>query len=824
MIRRPAAVVVSALVLLALAFSGPSPAQTTQRPPARPEVAAAISRLAAAADSPVRTTISPTTGLVSHVGTSRSGALRGRVPASEPAETRARAFLDDFFLPAFGIASSSDLALVRDSRGPDEVGMEHVRFVQTHRGVPVTGGELTVHLRGADLVSILGKTLPDLEGIDVVPAVAPDEALATVEEMIERRFGVADPTLSEPRLELLNAGLLEGRAERTRLAWFVEAQGPELREYVWIDAQRGVRLLQFSQLTDARNRMVYDADSLDVALGTLRRSEGQGPYDDGAGGLDGGDDVNDAYDYSGDTYDYFFDEHGRDSYDDAGATLISRVRYCPTGDCPYANAFWDGSKMTYGQGFAAADDVAAHELTHAVTEYTANLFYYQQSGALNESFSDIFGEAVDLLNGSGDDTPGVRWLLGEDVPGFGAIRDMEDPTVFGDPGKLSDSTQFVCDPNFDAGGVHFNSGVPNRAFSLMVDGGTYNGETVSAIGLTKAGRIQYRTLAHYLSSSSNFTDNYDALNQSCQDLVGTAGITDADCTEVMQALDAVEMSDTWPCTAPITRVEPPPLCAPAEAPSIVYSQDFESDPLPACPSTGLPTAWCTEGPTSSLGPFATSGVKSAWGFNRPVVSEFSFSQTVPGALPANARLQFNHSTGFETTVGLPTFYWDGGQIQTSTNGGGIWSDAGGLITAGLGYGGTVDDCCGNPFGNELAFVAHSYGYTASQIDLSSFAGTNGFQFRFVVGTDSTFDDYGWFVDDVRVFTCAECAVDRVLDSSYSGTASSYKAANSIVAGDGFQVGLAEDVSFEAGDFVALQDGFSVNGGTFSVKVTPGLCD
>jgi len=117
--------------------------------------------------------------------------------------------------------------------------------------------------------------------------------------------------------------------------------------------------------------------------------------------------------------------------------------------------------MVYGDGFPAADDVDAHELTHAVTEFTANLFYYMQSGALNESYSDIFGEAVNLGNGSGTDTPVVRWQMGEDVPGFGAIRDMMDPTLFGDTGKMSDSGQFVRDdPGSDQGGVHSISGVP----------------------------------------------------------------------------------------------------------------------------------------------------------------------------------------------------------------------------------------------------------------------------------------------------------------------------------------------------------------------------
>ena len=87
-------------------------------------------------------------------------------------------------------------------------------------------------------------------------------------------------------------------------------------------------------------------------------------------------------------------------------------------ECPYQNAFWNGTQMVYGEDFSLADDVDAHELTHAVTEKSASLAYYMQSGALNESFSDIFGETVDLTNGAGTDTAAVRWQLGEDLPGM----------------------------------------------------------------------------------------------------------------------------------------------------------------------------------------------------------------------------------------------------------------------------------------------------------------------------------------------------------------------------------------------------------------------
>ena len=116
-------------------------------------------------------------------------------------------------------------------------------------------------------------------------------------------------------------------------------------------------------------------------------------------------DVEPAFAFAGETYDFYFTRFGRDSLDGAGLPLKSTVDYCdPSDACPLQNAFWDGAQMAYGDGFASADDVVGHELTHGVTEFSSHLFYYFQSGAINESLSDVFGEFVDQTNGVGDDT------------------------------------------------------------------------------------------------------------------------------------------------------------------------------------------------------------------------------------------------------------------------------------------------------------------------------------------------------------------------------------------------------------------------------------
>jgi bacillolysin len=776
-----------------------------------------IDALSAAAAAPVDASVSPRTGLVTFLSTSPGAPI----PLSEAArggsaEARARDFLARWG-DLFGFAGQPELLTERVSP-VDRVGMEHVRFRQLHRGVPVTGGELTVHLRGDAVVAAHARTLADaaLAGISTTPTLQPAASAARVLAALER-VGIAteELELSTPRLEILDRGHLGGPPLPPRLVWFVEARRIDLREYVWIDAQSGTVALRFSQLTDAKDREIYDADDpgdavYDELPGDLVRQEGDAATGD--------PDADDAYAFSGDTYDFFFDELGRDSFDGAGGTIISTVHFCPSvADCPYANAFWNGEQMVYGDGFPAADDVDAHELAHAVTEYTANLFYYMQSGALNESYSDVFGETVDLTNGAGTDTAGARWLLGEDVPVFGAIRDMEDPTVFGDPGKLSDA-QFVCQtPGGDGGGVHSNSGVPNRAYSLMADGGSYNGQTVIGIGLTKAAKIQYRALSEYLLSSSGFADNDAALRQSCADLVGTDGITAGDCAEVGKALDAVEMSDPWPCGAPAAA----PVCD-AGSPADLFYDDFEELAGATVNNPALLSDWTHQVIAGGghwsfccIGVFATGGTGNLWGYNVSGTRDSALAMSSDVTLPADAFLHFRHSHGFED-AGAATF-WDGGVIEYSTNGGSTWNDAGGLIDAGDAYGGTISTGDTNPLGGRSAFVADSFGYTATRLALGNLGGED-FRFRFRIGTDSIVDDYGWFVDDFRIYTCGEaCGVaDLVLSTGTVVGVEEETACESITAGGAYGVGATGDLTLTA-PTVVLTDGFSVaSGGKLTV--------
>jgi bacillolysin len=229
----------------------------------------------------------------------------------------------------------------------------------------------------------------------------------------------------------------------------------------------------------AKNRTIYDANG-STTSGSFLRGEG--------GPATGDRDADNAYDFTGATYDYYASTFGRDSYDGAGAELVSFVHY----GVGYENAFWDGFEMVYGDGFAV-NDVTAHELTHAVTEHTAALEYADQPGALNESLSDQAGWDVD----PGDST------MGEDLP-VGAVRDLRNPGAHGQPASAAG---YVCTTT-DNGGVHVNDGIPNKVYANLVD----------AFGRGPAQQIRYRAQTTYLGPNATFADARAAEEQAAADL------------------------------------------------------------------------------------------------------------------------------------------------------------------------------------------------------------------------------------------------------------------------------------------------------------------
>jgi Zn-dependent metalloprotease len=254
--------------------------------------------------------------------------------------------------------------------------------------------------------------------------------------------------------------------------------------------------------TGEKRRTVYDAKHRTRLPGTRVRSEGAPPSQDVA--------VNEAYDGAGATYDFYFEVFGRNSIDGNGMRLDSTVHYSRN----YDNAFWNGSQMVYGDGdgeifqrFTKSIDVIGHELTHGVTQFTANLEYQDQPGALNESMSDVFGSLVKqrVLNQTAEQ---ADWLIGEglftaNVKGV-ALRSMKAPgTAYDDPVLGKDPQPAHMDNLYkgtqDNGGVHINSGIPNHAFYLAAT-------EIGGYAWEKAGKIWYTALTTRLKSGSNFAD------------------------------------------------------------------------------------------------------------------------------------------------------------------------------------------------------------------------------------------------------------------------------------------------------------------------------
>ena len=242
----------------------------------------------------------------------------------------------------------------------------------------------------------------------------------------------------------------------------------------------------------------------------------------------------DAHYYAGVTYDYYKATFNRNSFDNNGAALKSTVHYSRN----YNNAFWNGSQMVYGDGdgvtfipLSGGLDVIGHELTHAVTERSSNLTYSNESGALNEAISDIFGTLVEFYDNRNPD-----FEIGEDIytPGTpnDALRSMSDPTKYGDPDNYANRYTGTS----DNGGVHTNSGIINKAAYLITQGGTAYGVTVTGIGNAKLGAIFYRANTTYFTSSTNFSQARAGLVQAAKDLYGA---TSAEVTTVNNAFDAV---------------------------------------------------------------------------------------------------------------------------------------------------------------------------------------------------------------------------------------------------------------------------------------------
>jgi Zn-dependent metalloprotease len=415
----------------------------------------------------------------------------------------------------------------------DEFGEAHVRLAQTLNNIQVFSGDAIIHLSPDGVFnSMTDKLVRDIQ-VDTAPALLADEAIdiaiATAGGS-DRITGVRGAELHILRHE--GADFLTYRVQLDSFPTHGEPAMPE----VFVDAHRGDVVWQYNALTTQRDRKTYDANSRNRLPGSLARTEAQGATGDWVVDL--------AHDNAGLTYDFYASVLGRDGFDGSGGTITSTVHYQRN----YVNAFWNGTQMVYGDGDGTTAsplvvlDVVGHELTHAVTNHTSNLVYSNESGALNEAMSDIFGAAIEAYRDGA--VSGNTWMIGEEcwtpnVPDD-ALRYMNDPTRGGDydyyPTRYTGTS--------DNGGVHWNSGIANLAFYLMVSGGTHPRDKTSNVvpaldantydSLMMGANIFYRANTTCLTSGSTFMDARGCTQDAASALYGATAVA-----AVSAAWDAV---------------------------------------------------------------------------------------------------------------------------------------------------------------------------------------------------------------------------------------------------------------------------------------------
>ena len=464
----------------------------------------------------------------------------------------------------------------------------HERADQYYRGVRVFGADVARQLRGGVTESVFGTIY---QGIDIDPSPAIDGARARA--LLTARLGLGEEPNVQPELVVLplDTGTYV-------LAWRIRVVARRDTRQYFVDARSGAPLLDFSDrqtqsavgratgvLGDTKKISVRSASGVFQAADDLRppsiqtndmqgnpvrtdnfllgrvfltpsdlASDSDNDWSDAAAA--------DAHIYAGYTYDYYFKRFGRHGLNDADIrvqTLVHPVRrtdfnlYIDTYEDFFLNAFYDGGGViVLGEGlpggvtlggqtwdyFAGGLDIVAHELTHGVTDYTSRLIYRNESGALNEAFSDIMGTSVEFFfQPSGSGVLKADYQVGEDVVRPGGIRSMSDPGSFGDPDHYS--KRFTG--TGDNGGVHANSTIPSHAFFLAVEGGTNRTSGQSVQGVGSAGREQiekvfYRAFTQLMPANATFATARATTIQAARDLYGAGGAVER---AVSQAWTAV---------------------------------------------------------------------------------------------------------------------------------------------------------------------------------------------------------------------------------------------------------------------------------------------
>jgi bacillolysin len=465
----------------------------------------------------------------------------------------------------FKLDESTTFDLLR--KDDDNLGHVHYRYQQNFNGMPIKGADFIVHTKNNMVYSVNGHVIDHMQQ-GPLNRMSEENALNKVLAHVDAEAYRWESPAEEKQLQyetkdskatyypegelIFMTGGSEFGAKNYRLCWKfnIYASAPLFRGDVFIDAATGeiVFVEEHIHHADANGTaqtaysgsqaIVTDTFGGGFRLREAGRGNGIETWDMNEGTNYGNavdfvdtdnnwNNVNaeqdevatDAHWGAEMTYDYFLQEHSRNSIDDAGFALYSYVHY----DAAYANAFWDGQRMTYGDGNGAwspltALDIAGHEIGHGLTTFSANLVYQDESGALNESFSDIFGTAIEWFAKPAT----ANWALGEDIGS--PLRNLQNPNTYGDPDTYF-GTNWAPLGGPDNGGVHTNSGVQNKWYYILSEGETGtndNGDSyaVSGVGMINASAIAFRNLTVYLTTNSTFADARFYGIQSAQDLFG----------------------------------------------------------------------------------------------------------------------------------------------------------------------------------------------------------------------------------------------------------------------------------------------------------------
>ena len=501
---------------------------------------------------------------------------------------------------AQGASPGERLTVKSITHDPD--GSTHVRYERTYNGLRVVGGDFVTHksasgaLKGTDWNVRQHVAVPS-----TTPTISAAAAKATgAKSLAANRIKVTGASRDE--LVVFN-GPIGPRLAYDVLTEGVHADQTPSRVHTIVDAQTGAVLTSSEQIAEGSGNGIYTGSvSIGTTSGfTLKDTTGNYTTDMKNGTSGTGTTFTDADDIWGNgsntsrqsaavdahygaekTYDYYNTQLGRAGIWGNGTGARSRVHYGNN----YNNAFWDGTQMTYGDGASNAKpltelDVAGHEMSHGVTENTANLDYgnpaaglYKESGGLNESTSDIFGTAVEWYAGNAKDTP--DYLIGEmiDLRGNGTpLRYMDKPSKDGSSLDCYSASTISVDPHYSSGPLnHWYYLLSEGSGAKTINGVSYNSTTcggapaVTGITHQKAEKIWYRTLSVYLTSSSGYKQARDGAIQAAIDLYGASS---TECAQTQAAFNAITVPvGTKSCTG--TTPPPPPA-------SSLVNGGFESD-------------------------------------------------------------------------------------------------------------------------------------------------------------------------------------------------------------------------------------------------------